>query len=259
MEHTASLSRWKAVLIVMTAAFLTLSGKCGAETNGSFAKDELTGRFDPSHHPGFVELPLSYTGGANGMYLRRETVEAFGRMHAAALRDGVKLVIISATRNFDYQRGIWEAKWNGDRLVEGRNLARTVPDPDERALAILRYSSMPGTSRHHWGTDMDLNSLENSYFASGNGLKIYEWLKAHAGEYGFVQPYTAYGDGRTCGYLEEKWHWSYYPLSSRMLAAYTNEVTLDDINGFAGCDTALTLDVIKTYVLGVSEKCFLRQ
>ena len=33
---------------------------------------------------------------------------------------------------------------------------------------------MPSTSRHHWGTDLDLNNLNNSYFTSGKGKKIYK-------------------------------------------------------------------------------------
>ncbi|MFM9004881.1 MAG: D-alanyl-D-alanine carboxypeptidase family protein [Flavobacteriales bacterium] len=43
----------------------------------------------------------------------------------------------------------------------------------------MKFSSMPGTSRHHWGTDIDLNSVEPSYFLSGKGLLIYQWLSAH--------------------------------------------------------------------------------
>ena len=81
-----------------------------------------------------------------------------------------------------------------------------VPEPVERARMILTYSSMPGTSRHHWGTDMDLNKDNNGYFATGEGLKVYEWLQAHAHEYGFCQPYTPKGPNRPEGYNEEKWH-----------------------------------------------------
>ena len=60
-------------------------------------------------------------------------------------------------------------------------------DSLKAAKTILLYSSMPTTSRHHWGTDMDINSLENSYFASGQGLKEYTWLKKNAAKFGFCQ------------------------------------------------------------------------
>jgi zinc D-Ala-D-Ala carboxypeptidase len=173
-------------------------------------------------------------------------------MSDAARKDGVDLVIISATRNFDSQKRIWENKWQGRTMVEGKNLT-TVKDHKERARLILLYSSMPSTSRHHWGTDMDLNSLENSSFEHGEGLKIYQWLKTHASEFGFCQPYTSKSDGRT-GYEEEKWHWSYLPLSGQFLEDYIRKVTYKDIKGFLGSDVAPSIDVIKNYVGGVACK-----
>lgn len=65
----------------------------------------------------------------------------------------------------------------------------------------MLYSSMPTTSRHHWGTDMDINSVEPEYFESGQGLLEYNWLKANAHKFGFCQPYSPKDDGsRTQGY-----------------------------------------------------------
>lgn len=217
----------------------------------SVEKAYLLGKFDPALHPQFSKLDDAHSGGsARGKYLRNETYEAFIKMSAAAEKEGVKLTIISATRNFDSQKAIWEDKWEGRRMVEGINLT-TISDPKERARLILLYSSMPSTSRHHWGTDMDLNSLDNDYFGSGEGLKIYSWLTAHGAEYGFCQPYTSKVNGRT-GYEEEKWHWSYLPLSGVFLEQYKNEVTYNDIIGFAGSEAAKPMTVIKKYVEGVA-------
>jgi len=112
---------------------------------------------------------------------------------------------------------------------------------------------MPSTSRHHWGTDMDLNNLNNKFFDSGEGLKIYTWLKAHGAEYGFCQPYTTKEGGRT-GYEEERWHWSYLPLSGEFLNQYKKEVTYKDITGFEGSEVAKPMGVIKNYVEGVACK-----
>lgn len=111
-------------------------------------------------------------------------------MHAAALKDSVQLVIISATRNFEAQKGIWEAKWTGERLVNDADISKTIPDPRQRALKILEYSSMPGSSRHHWGTDIDLNDLSDAHFQTGKGKKVYDWLRTHAQKFGFCQPYS---------------------------------------------------------------------
>lgn len=214
-------------------------------------KNYLLGKFDPATHSQFSKLSDEHAqGSAKGGYLRTETYEAFVKMSDAARKEGVELIIISATRNFESQKRIWENKWEGRTLVEGKNLT-TVNDPKERARLILLYSSMPSTSRHHWGTDMDLNSLENNFFESGQGLKIYQWLTVHAAEYGFCQPYTSKANGRM-GYEEEKWHWSYLPLSGVFLVEYKKKVTYKDIKGFVGSDVAPSIDVIKNYVLGVA-------
>lgn len=216
-------------------------------------KNYLLGKFDPATHVQFIKLDDAHTNGsARGAFLRKETCEAFKKMSDAAKKDGVNLVIISATRNFDAQKRIWENKWEGRTLVEGKNLT-TVKDQKERARLILLYSSMPSTSRHHWGTDMDLNSLENSFFESGEGLKIYQWLTTHAAEYGFCQPYTSKENGRT-GYEEEKWHWSYLPLSGEFLEQYLKQVSYSDITGFKGSNVASQVQAIKKYVAGVACK-----
>ena len=63
--------------------------------------------------------------------------------------------------------------------------------PEQIINLILEYSSAPGTSRHHWGTDMDINALQNDYFSNkGNGAFLYEWLQKNAAKFGFCQPYN---------------------------------------------------------------------
>ena len=215
----------------------------------------LTGQFDPAEHPDFVRVADRYTDG-DPYLLHRDTYAAFERMHAAALEDGVRLRIISATRNFERQKQIWEAKWNGNRLLEGTERADKVyPDAADRARAILRYSSMPGTSRHHWGTDLDLNALNNDYFRDGEGQRTYDWLTAHAAEYGFCQPYTAKGEARPDGYEEERWHWSYLPLATRLTDYAATRLHDEDIAGFEGAEAAPRIGVVRNYVLGVNPEC----
>ena len=217
-------------------------------------KSYLLGRFDPFTDSRFVKIEDQYAqGSAKGGVLRKETYEAFVKMAEAAKKDGVQLIIISATRNYESQKRIWENKWNGKVKVEGKDLT-TITSKEERAKLILLYSSMPSTSRHHWGTDMDLNDLENSYFDSGEGLKIYNWLTAHAAEYGFCQPYTSKKDSKRTGYEEEKWHWSYLPLSSMLLKQYKKQVSYKEINGFEGSEIAKSIHVIEKYVEGVACK-----
>lgn len=206
-------------------------------------KEELLGRLDPSANDGFVRIATQYTPKPE-IYMRAEAYTAFCEMHTAAKAEGVTLTILSATRNFDYQKGIWERKWDKPKYMGWQDL--------DKVKDIMTYSSMPGTSRHHWGTDIDLCAFENDWFASGKGLKVYTWLTQHAGDYGFVQTYTDKGEGRT-GYNEEKWHWSYLPLSKGYLEMYMGAVTYKDIQGFSGADQAEAVRAIEDYVCGIEE------
>ncbi|MFN0201932.1 MAG: M15 family metallopeptidase [Bacteroidia bacterium] len=208
-------------------------------------KEYLLGKFDYKMHPDFTKIEGKYASKAD-MYLRKEAYAAFQQMYDAAQKAGVNLRIISATRNFNEQKAIWERKWTGDYAKYEEGAAR--------ATAILSFSSMPSTSRHHWGTDMDLNDLNDAYFQKGEGKKIYEWLTANAATYGFCNVYSPKTSGRT-GYNEEKWHWSYTPLASSFTQQYAQKVSYADITGFKGEESAKKIEVIKNYVQGINTVC----
>lgn len=210
-------------------------------------KNYLLGKFDFRQHADFVKVEAAHTSKYGEAYLRKEAYKAFKEMAAAAEKEGVKLTIISAARNFDKQKEIWENKWKAKYA--------DVPAGKERAEAILKFSSMPSTSRHHWGTDMDFNSLEDAFFQKGEGKKIYEWLLKNGANYGFCNVYSAKDASRPNGYNEEKWHWSYLPLSKPFLAQYKEKITLADITGFEGADSKTELSVIKNYVEGINPAC----
>ena len=212
----------------------------------------LMGKFSPSKNKFFTKIPKQYAN-QSGFYLRKETLAAFIKMHQAAKKDGIRLTIRSATRSFNAQKRIWERKWLGKRrLSDGTNVARDIRKPINKSLKILEYSSMPGTSRHHWGTDIDLNSFDNRWFESGKGLKLFNWLNANAGRFGFCRPYTA---NRLHGYNEEKWHWSFKPLSAPMMRAASHVLSDTQITGFLGSETAVQISVVRKYVLGVGAEC----
>lgn len=215
--------------------------------------ESLLGKNDPRTDPKFVEVPREMAS-RDGMRLHSSALDAFIQMRAKAMDDGVNLTIISATRTFDQQKRIWERKWTGAKKVDGMDLSVSIPDPAKRATKILEYSSMPGTSRHHWGTDIDINSLNNEYFATGKGKKEYEWLRDNAHEFGFCQPYSAKEAERMNGYEMEKWHWSYMPLAKEYLLWYAKKVKPNNLNGFMGSDALPFSEVLK-YVTGISTDC----
>ncbi|EDP70535.1 D-alanyl-D-alanine carboxypeptidase [Flavobacteriales bacterium ALC-1] len=207
----------------------------------SITKDFVLGKFDYKNDTTFVKVDTKHS--LKVVYLQNEVYKVFLDMVDSAKVAGVELKIVSGTRNFKEQKAIWERKWKKYNTLE----------PLQRALKILEYSSMPSSSRHHWGTDIDLNSLNNSYFNSGKGLRVYEWLITHANDFGFYQVYTEKDNNRT-GYNLEKWHWSYLPFANKYLEFYNKRIINDDINGFDGFEQAQKVKIIKDYVNGISKK-----
>lgn len=226
----------------------------GANAPGHVALNYLIGRIDPSKDSAFARIPDKYIDGPR-VWGHKDAVAAFVRMAEAAEANGYPLRVVSAFRSFEDQKQIWEDKWSGKTLVNRGKLPKTHPDPKARAIKILEFSSMPGTSRHHWGTDFDLNSLNNSYFNTRDGRRIYDWLTQHAAEYGFCQVYSAKGADRPSGYEEEKWHWSYMPVASWYLKQYPIDVGYERLTGFEGASVAKDIDVIKTYVQAINPEC----
>ncbi len=215
----------------------------------------LTGKFDPSTHPDFTPIPEEYNISGYKMYLRKETLNAFLGMRIAAQKEGIDLKIASATRNFDYQEDLWNKKWTGYTLVDGKDLSKTLPDGVERFEKILEYSAVPGTSRHHWGTDIDINNANLAYFETIYGKKVYDWLVNNAPSFGFCQVYSLKGENRPTGYNEEKWHWSYLPLAKDFTQEYKKLITNSDIIGFDGEEYVPNFDLLNNYVLAINPDC----
>lgn len=203
-------------------------------------KNYVLGKFDYTKDTNFVTVPKKHS--SKKIYVRKEVLTAFLKMQLEAEKKSIHFKIISGTRNFAHQKRIWDWKWN-DKY-------KLIPT-SKRAKKILEYSSMPTTSRHHWGTDIDINSLNNSYFTKGKGKKEYDWLVKNASKFGFYQVYTSKENGRT-GYNEEKWHWSYVSLSSIYLKYYNEHITYKDIKGFKGEKFAFEIDMIANYVNGIN-------
>ncbi|MFA5659594.1 MAG: D-alanyl-D-alanine carboxypeptidase family protein, partial [Oscillospiraceae bacterium] len=77
-----------------------------------FSTEELIGNIRPDKHPDFVRIKTEHAT-RDGMFLRKEAYEAFIMMHDAALKEGITLYIISATRSYEHQKNLWESKWTG--------------------------------------------------------------------------------------------------------------------------------------------------
>ena len=218
-------------------------------------KKYLMGAFETSTHKDFAVVPAKYSISGYQMYLRRETLDAFIEMEARAQADGIPLYIASAGRNFNYQKTIWDNKWLGHTWVGGEDLSVTTPDSRDRFNKILEYSAVPGTSRHHWGTDIDINDANPGYFRTAEGIRVYDWLTRNAPSFGFCQPYNEKGQFRPTGYNEEKWHWSYLPLARNFTIEYGVLISPEDIKGFRGDENVAGANLISDYVLGINPEC----
>ncbi len=215
-------------------------------------KDYLLGKFNPEAHPDFVMISSDYTELKN-IFLRKEVYEAFVRMYQAAKSEKINLTILSATRNFNYQKGIWERKWQHYSSTSSQK--KTHPEKNT-ALKILKYSAMPGASRHHWGTDIDICNLNSSYFLTPKGKKIYKWLIENAHLYGFCQPYDSKKVNNRTGYNEEKWHWTYQPTSKVFTEKAAKLLQNKDFTDFSGSEAADEIDIVGKYILGINKDCF---
>lgn len=156
----------------------------------------------------------------NGYLLRTEASNAFIKMAKSAKMDGIVLQAVSSYRSFDQQVVIWNRKYN---KYESQGLKGL-----EVIDKITQYSSLPGTSRHHWGTEMDLidgskkipsDPLNEKHFL-GKGIyaPMKKWMDAHASDFGFVEVYT--NQAERTGFKYEPWHFSYSPLSTGYLSVY---------------------------------------
>lgn len=156
-----------------------------------------------------------------------ETASAFQALGRRAGERGFELRIASAFRDYDRQVRIINDKWTGARPVtdeEGRLLERTQYADEEWLNLILRFSALPGTSRHHWGTDLDIweastvdeayrvQLAPSEYGPSGPFFEITRWLDelmAADDAEGFYKPYA---EDRG-GIAPEPWHISYRPAA----------------------------------------------
>jgi len=168
-------------------------------------------------------------------------------------------------RDFGDQKGIWNSKfggtfagnfgaitenarkkcsstlaadkeWNMDKPSHKECWTKTL-SVDEKQREILRTSSAPGISRHHWGTDVDLFSTSPADFEKQGGKYFdrFKWLTANAATYGFIQSFTATSakalagtKDEKLGYLEERWHWSYWPIAQALVEfAKANEAKVE--------------------------------
>ena len=156
--------------------------------------------------------------------LHYEVVASFLSMRDAAAAEGIDLQARSSFRDFDTQLAIWNRKWRGERPIfdrQGCEVPRSNIADAECVDAILCWSAVPGGSRHHWGSDIDVvdaaaiptdytvQLIPAEYAADGVFNRLADWLEANMSRFGFFRPYRTDRGGVS----PEPWHLSYAPVS----------------------------------------------
>jgi LAS superfamily LD-carboxypeptidase LdcB len=167
--------------------------------------------------------------------LHEHVVRPFLNLRKAASADGHDLSPVSSFREFDRQLKIWNGKFSGERPMldaSGQSIDVQALSAAERVAAILQWSALPGASRHHWGTDVDVvdrnataaqyrpQLIPEEFAPAGPYARLAEWLDANAARFGFFRPFR----GVLSGVRPEPWHYSFAPVAENARRDLTPEV-----------------------------------
>lgn len=178
-----------------------------------------------------------------GHYLHKLVVEPYRQLVNLAEKAGFDLRLASGFRSFDRQLEIWNGKASGQQPVlddSGVAIALTGLSDLDKVCAILRWSALPGASRHHWGTDVDIwdaaavdrdyrpQLISKEYVSGGVFYPLSEWLDRviSCGETEFYRPYAR----DLGGTAPEPWHLSYRPVAREFNNSMDRPVLQEALN-----------------------------
>lgn len=198
--------------------------------------------------------------------LHPAAAEAFRALRTEAAGHGIDLQPVSTFRDFPRQLAIWNAKCRGERDLfdrDGTLLDFASLDEDALVTAILHWSALPGASRHHWGTEIDVidgTALEpgarpalqpEEYAPGGRYARLEAWMAPNLARFGFYRPYAV----DRGGYQPEPWHLSFAPVAQAALAAFHPWMLAEALGGVelgaAAAVMARLPEIYERYVLNV--------
>ncbi|MBI4195974.1 MAG: M15 family metallopeptidase [Betaproteobacteria bacterium] len=198
--------------------------------------------------------------------LQRDTLAAFLAMKRAAESEGFGIEIVSSFRDFAAQQAIWDRKYRGERPLydaHGNVRKHATLTAAELIDAIVCWSAVPGGSRHHWGTEIDVidraavpegyrvRLLPEETRPGGIFHRLHQWLDGNMARFGFFRPYCTFRGG----VLPEPWHLSYAPVSTGALRALTLEIFEEAVRASSILGRSIVLqrvgDLYERYVANV--------
>ena len=202
---------------------------------------------------GSTERHLRRLNPAQSIMIHAQVVKPFVALQTQAAKQGFDLQICSGFRSFERQLHIWNGKLSGLRPVvdkAGNPIVLEALSPWDQIQAVLRWSALPGASRHHWGTDFDVYdaaAMHEGYQiqltpeeVEGAGIfaPMHDWLDSSfdGDSLGFYRPYgTDKG-----GVAPERWHLSYAPIADIYAREHSADVIAERLAG----SELLLLDVV---------------
>ena len=168
--------------------------------------------------------------------IHKDMLTAYQALVKEAKKNNIDLEVASGFRSFERQLLIWNNKVIGIKPI--KKISGDIVDiktlsQSEIMHAILLYSALPGASRHHWGSDIDVfasNLLPTNtqlqlesweYEKNGYFEKLFNWLMESAHKFDFYFPYDKYRNGVAA----EPWHISYEPVASK----YQNNLSSEQL------------------------------
>lgn len=174
--------------------------------------------------------------------LHRAILKSWNELKAIAKGQGIDLAVISSFRSFENQKYIWNLKATGQReLLDDRELPipfsnfnlKNAEDQLRLVQTIMRWSALPGLSRHHWGTDLDVidklaihqdpnykvQLISSEYQRGGIFQKLGAFLNSHLADTDFFRPYSK----DLGGVAPEPWHISHRAQSNQFLRQLSSE------------------------------------
>ncbi|TEW56227.1 D-alanyl-D-alanine carboxypeptidase family protein [Psychromonas sp. RZ22] len=204
--------------------------------------------------------------------LHKQVVKDFTALQLAAKQQGFTLHIASAFRSFERQLQIWNNKYSGRVAILDKNeVALDCKQTNkitetEKLYQLLHWSALPATSRHHWGTDIDvydptllplgqsLQLQKSEYLSGGYFAELNEWLTNNMQAFGFYRPYQNYQGG----VAEEPWHISYFPIAEKCLPLLDETLIADTINKASIQGKSLILQqlpiIYKQYICNINQR-----
>lgn len=175
-------------------------------------------------------------------FIHQEIAHDFELFASEMKVEGFTLEIASAFRDYERQCLIWNEKVEGKRPLldrEGNTLNIKNLTEKEILYTILSWSALPGCSRHHWGTDLDLYDssaispdyklkLENDEYLTGPFAKMNLHLQKYLIPnkfFPFFRPYNS----KHLGVMQELWHYSHKKLGKQFYKDYTFSIFIKNL------------------------------